>query len=931
MDRMRRDPYGHGTWMNLSEFDSSLLWLHLARAESMGVQLVGEDPKDTIALADAIDPVIDLTATETGGVRLARRVRIDGVVVDMAGIVAVGATGYAANIVDGDHKVLVVGPHGRAARPEETDAIGGEVTVVPGCDLEEFRTTFLAGLIQRAEVLSTDGSVEVPEPVAPVAVLRLEVRGPDRLDAEWWWAYGEAADDAARIPLGSSATVQGIRRDAAAELSILSQVAAVCRRWPRLPMPGAPRERTGRVGDAGRDGDATRRGVPVRGTDVIDLVTGLIPDLTGIDGVRVEVVGELPDLRERTEAPHLTITATASDDSTDWLDLGVTVRVEGVDVPFRDLFAALAQGQDRMILADGTYIRLDQPAFAQLRALIEEADRLSDNPTRPQVSRYDASLWGELEELADETQADTPWIESLATLRALADSGETPAPLPAPEGLVATLRPYQHRAFEWLAFLWHHRIGGILADDMGLGKTVEALTLIAHTREAARGRVREGDAELVRAGAIGSSGAGGCDPEPGRPPFLVVAPSSVVGNWVSEAARFTPHLTVRALTQTRAKHGVPLDAEARGADVLVTSYAIFRLDHAEFAALEWDGLILDEAQFAKNHLTRANQCARALRAPFKLAVTGTPMENSVEELWAVFAIVAPGLLGTRRRFKEDYAGPIAEEAGGFPRPALDQLRRRIRPLLMRRTKEEVAPELPERTEQVIQVELAKAHRRAYDTFLHRERRRLLGLLSDFNANRFAIFRSLTLLRRMALDASLISPQYLGTPSSKLDVLFTQLGDVIGGGHRALVFSQFTTYLRKVAERLDADGIDYAYLDGTTTRRPAVINGFKKGTAPVFLISLKAGGFGLNLTEADYVFLLDPWWNPATENQAIDRTHRIGQTKPVMVTRLVSADTIEDKVMALKERKAALFNAVLDDDGTFSDSLSAADIRTLLGE
>jgi SNF2 family DNA or RNA helicase len=345
--------------------------------------------------------------------------------------------------------------------------------------------------------------------------------------------------------------------------------------------------------------------------------------------------------------------------------------------------------------------------------------------------------------------------------------------------------------------------------------------------------------------------------------------------------------------------------------------------------MEWDGLILDEAQFAKNYLTKANECARALRAPFKLAVTGTPMENSLDELWAVFAIVAPGLLGSRHRFREDYAGPIAAEAGGAERPALAQLRRRVRPLLMRRTKEEVAPELPERIEQVIQVDLARAHRRVYDTFLHRERRRLLGLLDDYKANRFAIFRSLTVLRRMALDASLVDLQYAQVPSSKLDVLFEQLADVIGGGHRALVFSQFTTYLRKAAERLHAAGIDYAYLDGSTTGRAKVIDGFRKGTAPVFLISLKAGGFGLNLTEADYVFLLDPWWNPATEAQAIDRTHRIGQTKPVMVTRLVSSNTIEDKVMALKERKAALFSAVLDDDGTFSDSLSAADIRTLL--
>jgi SNF2 family DNA or RNA helicase len=227
------------------------------------------------------------------------------------------------------------------------------------------------------------------------------------------------------------------------------------------------------------------------------------------------------------------------------------------------------------------------------------------------------------------------------------------------------------------------------------------------------------------------------------------------------------------------------------------------------------------------------------------------------------------------------------------------------------------------------VDLAPKHRRVYDTFLQRERRRLLGLLDDYDANRFAIFRSLTVLRRMALDASLVDPAYAGVPSSKLDVLFEQLGDVLAAGHRALVFSQFTTYLAKVAQRCDKAGIAHAYLDGSTTGRAKVIDGFKNGDAPLFLISLKAGGFGLNLTEADYVFLLDPWWNPATENQAIDRTHRIGQTRNVMVFRLVADGTIEDKVMALKERKARLFDAVLDDDGACATALTAEDSRGLL--
>jgi SNF2 family DNA or RNA helicase len=251
--------------------------------------------------------------------------------------------------------------------------------------------------------------------------------------------------------------------------------------------------------------------------------------------------------------------------------------------------------------------------------------------------------------------------------------------------------------------------------------------------------------------------------------------------------------------------------------------------------------------------------------------------------------------------------------------------------MLRRTKEQVAPELPERQEQVLRVPLGREHRKVYDTHLQRERQRLLGLLQDFDANRVAIFRSLTTLRRLALDASLVDDAYAHVPSAKLDVVTDQLVEVAAEGHRALVFSQFTSFLRRVEARCDAAGLATVYLDGATRRRADVIRSFKEGEAPVFLISLKAGGFGLNLTEADYVYLLDPWWNPAAEAQAVDRTHRIGQTRSVVVTRLVAADTIEEKVMALARRKAALFDAVVDDDGgTFARALAADDVRGLLG-
>ncbi len=576
-------------------------------------------------------------------------------------------------------------------------------------------------------------------------------------------------------------------------------------------------------------------------------------------------------------------------------------------MPFVALFTALARGLSHLVLEDGTYVRLDQPAFATLRELVEESARLEGRaptgPHPPRVSRFQAGWWADMADAADTVVVDPVWEESAGALLALRDAldGEaTAAPAAGlPAGLHAELRPYQRQAFEWLAFLHRHRLGGILADDMGLGKTLETLALLAHAREQA----------------------------PDAPPFLVVAPASVLGNWVDEAARFAPGLRVVTMDATPARLGRSPAEIAAGADVVVTTYALLRLAFDDLSALEWSGLVLDEAQAVKNARTRVHECARTLRAPFRLAITGTPLENDLTELWALLSVVAPGLFPSLGRFRDDYVKPV--EAGDTAR--LDRLRRRVRPLLLRRTKEQVAPELPARQEQVLRVELTPRHRRAYDTFLHRERRHLLGLLDDFENQRFAVFRSLTLLRRMALDASLVEPEkHADVPSSKLDALFEQLEEVLAEGHRALVFSQFTSYLGKVADRCRDAGIEFAYLDGATRRRADVVRAFKEGSAPLFLISLKAGGFGLNLTEADYVFLLDPWWNPAAEAQAVDRTHRIGQERPVMVVRLVADGTIEEKVMALQQKKARLVGAVLDDgNASFAGALGADDVRALL--
>jgi len=338
--------------------------------------------------------------------------------------------------------------------------------------------------------------------------------------------------------------------------------------------------------------------------------------------------------------------------------------------------------------------------------------------------------------------------------------------------------------------------------------------------------------------------------------------------------------------------------------------------------------VLDEAQFVKNHRAKTYQCARLLDAPFKLAITGTPLENSLMDLWALLSIVAPGLFPSPQRFTDEFRKPI--ESGQAPE-VLASLRRRIRPLMLRRTKDNVARDLPPKVEQVLHVTLNPAHQKIYQTHLQRERQRILGMIDDVQKHRIAIFRSLTLLRQLSLDPSLVDKKYAGTVrSSKIDALMEQLEEVVAEGHRALVFSQFTGFLALVRARLTEAGIDHCYLDGRTRDRPRRIAEFREGDAPVFCISLKAGGFGLTLTEADYVFVLDPWWNPAAEAQAVDRTHRIGQDKTVMVYRLVAVDTIEEKVVALQQRKRDLFQQVVEDEAMMSSPLTADDIRELLG-
>jgi superfamily II DNA or RNA helicase len=864
-------------WLYLDDFESPLLWHLLAEANRLGIALVGSHRDADVTVGSAASVVLDAAQTALA-LTLSPVLTIDGRRHPVGDAGTLGTHGvYAYDL--GAEPAIVLAPTADPLGPEQRRLLGSGPAglVVPAGEVAEFLREYYPALNRSVPVTSADASIEFPPPPPPVLVHTVSFEPKQTVRLDWFW-QGE--------------------RDPAAEDAVLDRVNSAL---PDLPAPANP---------AGPE--VTLKGVPAA-----EYTDKALPRLEGLPGVRVEFVGDKPDYRELTATPQLTVT-TVETEKRDWFDLGVLVKIDGRSIPFNPIFTALAKGRKKLLLVDNSYLSLTQPVFDRLRDLIEEARALSEWETGLRINRHQASLWSDFEDLADETEQAVSWRAAVGGLLQLerghaggsgdvADRAALPGSTPLPAGLTATLRPYQRAGFDWLAFLWQHGLGGILADDMGLGKTLQVLTLISHAvQQQHAGAAADGD----------------------RRPFLVVAPTSVVSNWVAEAARFTPGLRVGSVASTQATSGRSLADQAEGVDVLVTSYALFRLDFAAYQAHGWAGLILDEAQFVKNRTSQLHRSARDLEVPFKLAVTGTPMENNLLELWSMLAIVAPGLFPSARRFTEEYLRP-AERGVRSQRELVQRLRRRIRPLMLRRTKDVVARDLPAKQEQVLHIHLAPEHREIYDTFLQRERQKLLGLMDDLEANRFIVFRSITLLRMLSLDASLVDEQYAGVPSSKLDALLEQLDEVVAEGHRALIFSQFTSYLALAAARLRQRGIRYSYLDGSTTDRPAVIDGFKAGDDPVFLISLKAGGFGLNLTEADYVFLLDPWWNPASESQAIDRTHRIGQTKNVMVYRLVAADTIEEKVMALKEAKAKLVQAVLDDEAVFAATLTAEDIRGLL--
>jgi hypothetical protein len=610
------------------------------------------------------------------------------------------------------------------------------------------------------------------------------------------------------------------------------------------------------------------------------------------DGWRIEAAGR-PVQRSGTSTVAVT-------SSTDWFDVAGTVEFDGHPVQLPTLLRARTHPSGLVELGDGAFGLLPERWLERWQTLLAlgEAHGSALRLRSPQAWVIDMLV---ADRAADTVKLDTAYRKRQERLRSFAGIGA----VREPATFAGELRPYQRQGLGWLHFLQEFALGGCLADDMGLGKTAQVLALLAGRK---RGRAGK--------------------------PTLVVAPRSVVFHWREEAARFAPALRVRE--HVGLQRWTELAAEAKGLhafDVVLTTYGTMVRDIGQLAGVEFHTIVLDEANAIKNARSQRAKAALALRADHRLALSGTPIENSLDELWSLFEFLNPGMLGRATAFRELVAqqrasrGPTATTASFGER-----LRDVLRPFFLRRTKETVLDDLPQKTEQVVRCHLEGDQRRDYEQFRDHFRMKLRAKIASHGLakSKMHVLEALLRLRQIACHRGLIDKALRQESSAKLESLLPMLDDVVRSGHKALVFSQFTAFLDIVRSRLTAQGLTYEYLDGQTTKRQAAVNRFQNDAdCKVFLLSLKAGGVGLNLTAADYVFLLDPWWNPAVETQAIDRAHRIGQTRRVFAYRLIARDTIEEKLLELQRDKRALAAALFAADGSPLQDLTAEDLERLL--
>jgi superfamily II DNA or RNA helicase len=656
----------------------------------------------------------------------------------------------------------------------------------------------------------------------------------------------------------------------------------------------AQQEAAGRLRDLGLIPAEDGNKFIVLGDDAIRFWTegiGTLPDEWDL-----YVPDDLIDVQLRPEP--LTANARVSS-GVDWLSLRLNFESEGVAVTQEELARCLSEGRRYVRLADGTFARLDPQKVREV--LQRQAEILATGGGNG--GRLPLSQVGRVEDLLAQVGRSNVSIDAKELFHKLRDIDEIKGTR-KPRNLRAQLRPYQEQGFHWLWFLHEIGSGGVLADDMGLGKTVQALALLLAVK--AEDAKVEGKRKQFKA--------------------LIVAPTSVVTNWLREMDKFAPSLRHALWHGAERKER---QDELEDADVVVTSYALLRRDEELLKEIDWRYVILDEAQQIKNPMSATARAAKRLRSDRRLALSGTPIENRLSEIWSIFDFVSPGLLGPLDKFEDRYSRPI----DGGDKGAAERLRATIHPFILRRTKAEVARDLPEKIETDQFCELTGEQAALYAAVLKEVRAQVMGDVErqGFARSHIQILAGLTRLRQAACDPRLLGlPRQFGDEDSgKLVALRELVQTSIEGGHKVLVFSQFVSMLHLVRRAMDEDGVQYEYLDGSTKDRAERVDHFQSDDGPpVFLISLKAGGSGLNLTAADTVIHFDPWWNPAVEDQATDRAHRIGQTRVVTTYRLIAKGTIEEKILELAEKKRELVGAVLAEDLGGAKKLTKGDLEDL---
>jgi superfamily II DNA or RNA helicase len=573
----------------------------------------------------------------------------------------------------------------------------------------------------------------------------------------------------------------------------------------------------------------------------------------------------------------------------DWFDIYAVVHFGPYKIPFMELRNHILNHKKEFILPSGEIAVIPEKWFSQYGNLLHFAESGHELKLR----KHHLGLITELAE------GELAGIAMNRKLQKLSEFEEV-ANVPMPVDFLGSLRPYQQAGYNWFHFLREYHFGGCLADDMGLGKTIQTLALLQKNKE---------DTEAAG----------------GKSTSLLIMPTSLIYNWINEAKKFTPQLKMMVHTGAFRYKSPEVFGNY---DVVVTTYGISRIDIELFKSFFFDYVILDESQNIKNPSSKSYQAVKQLKSRFKLILSGTPVENSVNDLWTQMSFINPGLLGSQQFFMNEFVTPIEKKKDEDKARKLQAI---IKPFVLRRTKEQVATELPPKTEHLFYSKMSDEQASVYEKVKSEYRNELLKSLEDgtFAQAQMQVLQGLIKLRQIANHPSMIDGEYEGDSGKFEDVVHT-LSNVLDGGHKVLIFSQFVKQLQIYRRYFDEENISYTYLDGSTQNRGEIVKRFQEDEqTKVFLISIKAGGVGLNLTEADYVFILDPWWNPAVEQQAIDRTHRIGQTKNVFIYKFITKDSVEEKILALQQRKLSVARALITTEESFIKTLTADDIRDIL--